>query len=441
MERVITYPFQIPLETDVMNANKNAMVGLSKLAVAILGAGISVSGLACTAGTGLNVSVDAGEIYTNAATDSTSYSSLGTDSHQILKQGISLDPVSLACPAPTTLGQSINYLIQAKCQDVDTNPLVPLFYNSANPTVPFTGMGGNGLSQYLTRSGKCVIQVKAGIAASTGTQTTPSADAGFTGLWVVAVDYGDTSITNPIVKAANAPFINSSLLGNAPAFSVSPTMPTTDYADNSTKGATTAFVKYLIAQVVALIPSLVGYATQAWVNAQGFLTSVPVTSVAGRTGAITLAVSDVSGAAPLASPSFSGNPIAPTQSPGDNSTKLATTAFVQAAVGDATGYPKIIASGDSNGNQSAGWSTNTSGMSPGVGGNGFATSPSIDLSNAAKYVIHVAGQSGKSNGNRWVFTATGTSTGFDVIQNYQGGGGGTAIDSFYFTWQVIQIAA
>jgi hypothetical protein len=73
-------------------------------------------------------------------------------------------------------------------------------------------------------------------------------------------------------------------------------------------------------------------------NPAGYLTTAPVTSVAGRTGAITLAVADVSGAAPLASPTFTGTPtlptgtIATTQSPGNNTTALATTAFVTAAV-------------------------------------------------------------------------------------------------------------
>ena len=37
--------------------------------------------------------------------------------------------------------------------------------------------------------------------------------------------------------------------------------------------------------------------------------------------------------APLTSPAFTGNPTAPTQAPGDNSTKLATTAFVEATCG------------------------------------------------------------------------------------------------------------
>lgn len=53
-----------------------------------------------------------------------------------------------------------------------------------------------------------------------------------------------------------------------------------------------------------------------------------VTSVAGRVGAIVLTVADVSGAAPLDSPAFINSPTAPTQTQGDNSTKLATTAYV-----------------------------------------------------------------------------------------------------------------
>jgi hypothetical protein len=59
-----------------------------------------------------------------------------------------------------------------------------------------------------------------------------------------------------------------------------------------------------------------------------------VTSVFGRTGAVVsasgdYAVAQVTGAAPLASPGFTGSPTAPTPSAGDNSTKVATTAYVR----------------------------------------------------------------------------------------------------------------
>jgi hypothetical protein len=59
-----------------------------------------------------------------------------------------------------------------------------------------------------------------------------------------------------------------------------------------------------------------------------------VTSVFGRTGAVVAAsgdysVAQVTGAAPLASPAFTGTATGVTASAGDNSTKLATTAYVR----------------------------------------------------------------------------------------------------------------
>ena len=147
----------------------------------------------------------------------------------------------------------------------------------------------------------------------------------------------------------------------SPVFTGNPTAPTPATNDNDTSIATTAFVK-----------------------AQGYITSAPVTSVAGRTGAITLANTDISGLgslavvndapsngsqyarknaawevvtttpdfitsvtaplavttgnltvdlstyAPLASPALTGNPTSVTPAIGDNDTSIATTAFVKA---------------------------------------------------------------------------------------------------------------
>ena len=108
-------------------------------------------------------------------------------------------------------------------------------------------------------------------------------------------------LTTATAASTYAPLASPALTGN-------PTAPTPATADNDTSIATTAFVK-----------------------AQGYLTSAPVTSVAGKTGAVTLVVGDVSGAAPLASPTFTGTPAAPTASAGTSTTQLATTAFVTTA--------------------------------------------------------------------------------------------------------------
>jgi hypothetical protein len=69
----------------------------------------------------------------------------------------------------------------------------------------------------------------------------------------------------------------------------------------------------------------------------GGSSSSTVTSVFGRTGGVKAQTGDytvtqVTGAAPLASPALTGTSTAPTPTTGDNSTRLATTAFVQSAL-------------------------------------------------------------------------------------------------------------
>ncbi|MGH9528875.1 MAG: hypothetical protein ACRD2S_03045 [Terriglobales bacterium] len=120
-----------------------------------------------------------------------------------------------------------------------------------------------------------------------------------------------------VVVAANGDYSVAQITGAAPlaspALTGSPTAPTPATSDNSTKIATTA-----------------------WVNNQGFGSGSggSVTSVFGRSGTVTAgtgdyAVAQITGAAPIASPIFTGTPSAPTPAASDNSTKLATTAYVQ----------------------------------------------------------------------------------------------------------------
>ncbi len=71
-------------------------------------------------------------------------------------------------------------------------------------------------------------------------------------------------------------------------------------------------------------------------NPAGYLTTAPVTSVAGKTGAVTLVVGDVSGAAPTASPTLTGTPLSTTAAADTNTTQIATTAFVVGQAGSAS---------------------------------------------------------------------------------------------------------
>jgi hypothetical protein len=102
--------------------------------------------------------------------------------------------------------------------------------------------------------------------------------------------------------------------------------------------------------------SALGLATESWVTSQGYLTSATAASTYAPiasptfTGTVTIpAGASISGFAPLASPTFSGTPSLPTgttavtQSPGNNTTAVATTAFVQQEVPDFATTAQIIA--------------------------------------------------------------------------------------------------
>lgn len=216
MDRQTVYPGQILPETTLLQMTKDAMISVAKLSSAVLGTSTIANGFAVTP-TGpasLQVACAPGEIYSMASIDALAFSSLPADTtHAILKQGILLDGVTLSCPVPGTTGQSINYLIQVTYQDTDSTPVLLPYYNSANPALPYSGMGNNGLTQNTVRKGSAIVAVKAGASATTGSQVTPAPDAGYIGLYVVTVAFGQTTITAPsISQYASAPLLPSGLL-------------------------------------------------------------------------------------------------------------------------------------------------------------------------------------------------------------------------------------
>ncbi len=83
-------------------------------------------------------------------------------------------------------------------------------------------------------------------------------------------------------------------------------------------------------------------------NAKGLVTAAGSTSIQIAESQVTNLVSDLALKAPLASPALTGSPTAPTQSQADNSTKLATTAYVDTglATKQATGNYVTALTGD-----------------------------------------------------------------------------------------------
>ncbi|MGH6951001.1 MAG: hypothetical protein ACREH4_09015, partial [Vitreimonas sp.] len=215
MDRRIVHPGQIPLEDDILETNKNAMIGLSKLIEAVFGTTTLLHGFACTptAPTSLQVKVAAGAVLSLQSVDATPFGSLPADlAHAIVKQGLILDETTLNCPAPGTGGFSINYLVQIAFSESDVEPTLRTYYNAANPAEPFLGANNNGVPDATRRKAQALVQVKAGVAATTGAQVTPAPDVGFIGAWVVTVDNGQATIeAADIVVAGGAPFLTEHL--------------------------------------------------------------------------------------------------------------------------------------------------------------------------------------------------------------------------------------
>lgn len=139
----------------------------------------------------------------------------------------------------------------------------------------------------------------------------------------------------------------------SPAFTGTPTAPKATKGDNTGAIATTSFVKEACDDIAASFAGAFNFkgivanlteleAIENPANGDVYQVTNPGT---GKTNAeyvydatnswIELGtVIDLSGYAPLASPTFTGTPTAPTPAADDDSTKIATTAYVQDELGD-----------------------------------------------------------------------------------------------------------
>jgi Chaperone of endosialidase len=123
-----------------------------------------------------------------------------------------------------------------------------------------------------------------------------------------------------VLTAADLTGVGGALLAS-PALTGTPTAPTAAPGTSTTQLATTAFVA---AAILAAGQS-------------------GVVTFNGRAGAVTLIANDIqaAGGAILASPAFTGTPTSTTPPPGDNSLRIATTAFVATAIAGVTGFAPI----------------------------------------------------------------------------------------------------
>ncbi len=212
-----------------------------------------------------------------------------------------------------------------------------------------TGVGRNLISQNSIANALYYLQgAPINSPSFTGTPFAPTAPAGTNNTQIATTQFAQSLITvlldgapaalntlNKIALAINndpiyAANVNAALGTKAPlaspALTGTPTAPTAAAATNNTQIATTAFAQSLITALIGGAPTglnTLNKIATAINNDPSFAANV---------------VASLNQKAPLASPSLTGSPTAPTATAGDNSTLLATTAFVTAAL--ATFLPK-----------------------------------------------------------------------------------------------------
>jgi hypothetical protein len=206
MQRGIQYPGSIPLDTDILGAQQEAMIAMGAALQTMLGTSPVATGLAClpTGPASMVINIGPGSITAQSEVDPTAYGSLGTNTNALVKMGINLAATPFTLTAPATSGQSINYLIEGTFQETDGTAIVLPYYNASNPSMPYAGPGNAGTAQNTVRSQIVGLQLLAGASATTGTQTTPGATSGWSPLYVITVNYGQTTVTSGSISVANA---------------------------------------------------------------------------------------------------------------------------------------------------------------------------------------------------------------------------------------------
>jgi hypothetical protein len=236
-------------------------------------------------------------------------------------------------------------------------------------TGDITGAGGAPIAS-PTLTGTPAAPTQAPGSNSTALATTQFVTAAIAALGIGVASFNGR--TGAVVLIANDVSSVGGAMTVSPAFSGNPTAPTPAPGNNTQSLATTAFVQAAISGTTAGVtsfnsrtgavtltlgdvtgvggaplasPGLTGVptaptaaqtsndttlATTAYVRAALAAAPGGVSSWNSRTGAVTLQAADVSavGGALLNNPAFTGLPTAPTVATADNSTSLATTAWV-----------------------------------------------------------------------------------------------------------------
>ena len=198
-------------------------------------------------------------------------------------------------------------------------PTAPTAANGTNTTqiatTAFVLANGAGL---VLAPNKAVVSNGAGSAVAS---TTTDVEIGYVS--------GVTSAIQPQIDA-KAPLASPALTGT-------PTVPTASPGTNTTQAASTAFVTAAVAAIPPPVTTASGVSNVPAGNISATNVQSAINELDSEKADAAATTSALALKAPLASPALTGTPTAPTAAPLTNTTQLATTAFVTAAVAAAPG--------------------------------------------------------------------------------------------------------
>lgn len=221
MDRQIVYPGSIPLDTDLLNVQRNTLSALGAFTQSVLGSSPVADGLACSpSGSGFSVVIGAGTLSMSVALDQTPFGSLPTINSAVVKTGVIVTPTTILLGTTPDQSMVLSWLIQATLTEIDDQPLALQYWNASNPSIPFSGPANSGSAQNTRRRTQLVITTKASSPIPVGTFAPPSPDPGFVGLYGVTTWIGKSSITQDDIHALPAaPILRFHLPDLTPGFS------------------------------------------------------------------------------------------------------------------------------------------------------------------------------------------------------------------------------
>ena len=271
---------------------------------------------------------------------------------------------SILGSSPETL-DTLNELAAALGDDPNFSATLTALIGTKLDTSSFTGAGilallvavqgaGSGLDADKLDGQQGSHYAPKASPALTGSPTAPTAVAGNSTNQIASTEFVQTEIINGLGS------IDLSLYAPkaSPALTGAPTAPTQVPGTNDTTLATTSFIQAALATLVASSPGTLDTLNELaaalgddpnFATTMTALIGTKLNSSAFTASAIKTLLKTVDGAgsgidadkldgkqgstcAPKASPAFTGNPTAPTQTLGNNSTRLATTAYAEQAV-------------------------------------------------------------------------------------------------------------